>query len=54
MVLGSPETVRGELEELAAAYGAEEVVAVTITFDPEDRRRSYRMLAEAFALAPAR
>ena len=50
MVLGAPETVRAELEALAAAYGADEVIAVTITFDPEARRESYRLLAGAFGI----
>jgi luciferase family oxidoreductase group 1 len=49
-VLGSPLAVREELERLAAAYGAEEVIAVTITFDHGARRRSYELLAEAFEL----
>ena len=38
-VLGSPETVRAKLEEVASSYGAEEVVVVTITFDHQARRR---------------
>jgi alkanesulfonate monooxygenase SsuD/methylene tetrahydromethanopterin reductase-like flavin-dependent oxidoreductase (luciferase family) len=49
-VVGSPQTVRAELEALAAEYGAEEVIAVTITHDHGARRRSYELLAEAFGL----
>jgi len=49
-VIGSPETVRTELEEVAARYGAEEVIVVSITYEHEARRRSYELLAEAFAL----
>jgi luciferase family oxidoreductase group 1 len=49
-VLGSPPAVREELERIAAEYGAEEVIAVTITFDHGARRRSYELLAEAFEL----
>jgi luciferase family oxidoreductase group 1 len=52
MILGSPSTVRAGLEELAQAYGAEEVIVVTITHDPEARRRSYELIA-AEMLAPA-
>jgi alkanesulfonate monooxygenase SsuD/methylene tetrahydromethanopterin reductase-like flavin-dependent oxidoreductase (luciferase family) len=52
-VIGRPEKVRAELEEVAAAYGASEVMVVTITFDHEARRRSYELLAEAFALVPS-
>jgi alkanesulfonate monooxygenase SsuD/methylene tetrahydromethanopterin reductase-like flavin-dependent oxidoreductase (luciferase family) len=52
-VIGSPETVRGGLERLAAAYGAHELIVVTITYDHGARRRSYELLAEAFGgLAP--
>ena len=49
-VLGSPATVRAGLEQVAADYGAEEVLLVTITFDHEARRRSYELIAEAFGL----
>jgi luciferase family oxidoreductase group 1 len=52
MILGAPSTVRAGIEELAAAYGAEEVIVVTITHDPEARRRSYELIA-AEMLAPA-
>ncbi len=34
------------IEELAEAYGAEEVIVVTITHDHQARRRSYELLAE--------
>ena len=39
--------------EVAAEYGAEEVIVVTITHDHEARRRSYELIAEAFELAGA-
>ena len=52
-VIGSPEKVRSDLEELAEQYGAEEVIAVTITHDHAARRRSYELLAEAFGLEPS-
>ena len=51
-VLGSPATVRAALEQVALEYGAEEVIAVTLTHDHADRRRSYELLAEAFELTP--
>jgi luciferase family oxidoreductase group 1 len=50
---GTPEQVRAELETLAAQYGADEVIVVTITFDHAARRRSYELLADAFGLSPA-
>jgi len=49
-VLGSPETVRTQLQEVVASYGAEEAIVVCITYAHEARRRSYELLAEAFAL----
>ena len=49
-VLGSPETVRRGLEEVATAYGAEEVMIVTIVHEHEARRRSYELIAQAFGL----
>jgi luciferase family oxidoreductase group 1 len=49
-VTGSPATVRRELENVAAEYGAEEILAVTNVFDHNARRRSYELLAREFAL----
>lgn len=49
---GDPGTVRGRLEDLAATYGTEELVLVTITYDFEARKQSYRLLAAEFGLAP--
>jgi luciferase family oxidoreductase group 1 len=49
-VVGSPATVRAGLEQTAAEYGAEEVMAVTITYSHEARRRSYELLADTFGL----
>src|SRR5436305_1851169 len=51
-IVGSPEKVRAGVEELAVAYGAEEVIAVTITHDHQARRHSYELLAEAMGLEP--
>lgn len=53
MVVGDPAQARAGLEELARRYGVDELVVVTICHDPEARRRSYALLAEAFALVPA-
>jgi luciferase family oxidoreductase group 1 len=49
-IIGSPETVRAGIETLAADYGAEEVIVVTITHDHAARRHSYELLAQAMAL----
>jgi luciferase family oxidoreductase group 1 len=50
LIVGSPATVRAGLEEVAADYGAEEAVILTITFEHEARRRSYELIAEEFGL----
>jgi len=50
--VGSPATVRATLEQHAAAYGVQEIMAVTICHDFAARRRSYELLAEAFGLVP--
>lgn len=44
-VVGAPETVRSGLESVARAYGADELMLVTITHDHEARRRSYELAA---------
>jgi luciferase family oxidoreductase group 1 len=49
-IIGSPEKVRAAVEELAVQYGAEEVIAVTITYDHQARRHSYELLAETMGL----
>ncbi len=51
-ILGTSDQVRAGLEEVAAAYGAEEVIVVTITHDHDARRHSYALLAEV-GLSPA-
>jgi luciferase family oxidoreductase group 1 len=51
-IIGTPEKCRAGIEELASAYGAEEVIVVTITHDHGVRRRSYELLAEAMGLEP--
>jgi luciferase family oxidoreductase group 1 len=47
VVVGSPETVRAGLEEVAAEYDADELMVVTITHDHAARRRSYELIAES-------
>jgi luciferase family oxidoreductase group 1 len=49
-IVGSPATVRSRLEALAAEYGVDEVMVVTITHEHKARRRSYELLARAFEL----
>lgn len=47
---GSPARVRERLLALAEEFGADELIAVTITYDFQARKRSYELLAEAFEL----
>ena len=49
-IVGSPDTVRRGIEDVAAEYGADEVIVVTITHDHGARRRSYELIADAFGL----
>jgi luciferase family oxidoreductase group 1 len=50
--VGTPERVAGQLGELAASLGLEELVVNTWAHDPAVRRRSYALLARAFGLTP--
>jgi luciferase family oxidoreductase group 1 len=50
-IVGTPGRVRDGIERVAAAYGADEVMIVTITYDHMARRRSYQLIAEVFGLA---
>lgn len=49
-IVGAPEQVKAKLEALAERHGAAELAILTPCHDPEARRRSYRLLAEAFGL----
>ncbi len=51
-VVGGPQQVKERLLVLAAEYGVDEVVAVTICHDFAARLRSYELLAEVFELEP--
>ena len=47
-VIGGPERCRREIEAMAARYGADEVMVLTITGDYASRLRSYERLIAAF------
>jgi luciferase family oxidoreductase group 1 len=51
-VVGAPEHVRAALAALAADHEVDELVVLTVCHDPGARRRSYELLAQAFALTP--
>ena len=46
LIVGSPATVRSDVEQLATDYGADEVMVLTTMFDHAARRRSYELLAD--------
>jgi len=45
-IIGAPATVKKGIEEVAALYGADEVMIVTICYEHAARRRSYELIAE--------
>jgi luciferase family oxidoreductase group 1 len=49
-IVGSPATVKAQIDALAARYGVDEVVVVTICHDFQARLRSYELLARAYGL----
>ncbi|MFB9863835.1 LLM class flavin-dependent oxidoreductase [Rufibacter immobilis] len=51
-VVGTPAQVKVRLDALAEEYNVDEIVVVTITYDFQDRLRSYELLAEAYGLEP--
>jgi len=52
-VLGTPMQVRNGLDEVAAEYGADELMLVNILPEHAARRRSYELLAAEYGLAQA-
>ncbi|MFD2864667.1 LLM class flavin-dependent oxidoreductase [Mucilaginibacter antarcticus] len=48
VVAGTPAMVKTRLSQLAESYGVNEIVAVTIAEDFDDRLESYRLLADLF------
>jgi luciferase family oxidoreductase group 1 len=49
--IGSPETVKAKLDDLAQRTQANEVMITTMVHDHADRVRSYELIAEAYNLA---
>ena len=54
VVAGTPASVRQHLVGLAETFGADELMAITITGDYGSRLRSYELLAQAFELCQPR
>jgi luciferase family oxidoreductase group 1 len=49
-IVGTPAKVREGLEAVAAEYGADELMVLTIAYEHDARRRSYELIAEEFGL----
>lgn len=47
LLAGTPEQLQPILLGLAKHHGVDEVIVNTLTHDPADRLRSYRLLSEA-------
>jgi luciferase family oxidoreductase group 1 len=52
LVWGTPEQVHSQLARIAEEHGVEEIMVNTLTCDPADRLRSYRLLAAHSAAEP--
>lgn len=50
IIVGTPEKVRGMLEEVVSDYGAEELFVINIMHEHAARKRSYELVARAFGL----
>jgi len=53
LMVGTPASLRDRLNALVESTKADEVMITTMVYDHAARRRSYELMAEAFALAPA-
>lgn len=51
MIVGDPASIRQQLEELANAYGTDEIMIATTTADFEQRLHSYELVAKAMGLS---
>lgn len=47
--IGTPEQVRDKINDLATSFGANEIMAVTITYDFSERLHSYELLMDALS-----
>lgn len=48
MIIGNPQKVIQKLNEVKTKYHADEIMMVTITYSPEDKIQSYRLIAQQF------
>lgn len=50
MIVGTPKSVRRQIEELSTVYEADEVMLVMIAYDFQDKLRSYELIAKEMGL----
>ena len=50
VITGTPAEIKQKLTQLADEYDVDEIIAVTIAEDFDDRLQSYKLLAELFEL----
>ena len=53
LFVGSPQTLRTQIGDLATRAATSEIMVTTLMHDPAARLRSYELLADAFQIAPA-
>lgn len=50
MIVGTPKSARQQIEALARAYHADEIMFVMRTYDPQDTLKSYELISKEFGL----
>ncbi len=53
LVMGDPQQVRTQLDDLVDRFGVDELMLTTMLYAQADRLRSYELVAEAWNLSPA-
>ncbi|WP_303969431.1 LLM class flavin-dependent oxidoreductase [Sporosarcina ureae] len=48
MIIGTPESARRQLEQVAQDFGAEEIMLVSITYNFHDKLKSYELIMQEF------
>lgn len=46
MIIGDPKTVKTQLKALEKEYECDEIMINTVTYSPDDKFNSYRLIAE--------
>jgi alkanesulfonate monooxygenase SsuD/methylene tetrahydromethanopterin reductase-like flavin-dependent oxidoreductase (luciferase family) len=46
MIVGNPKKIKQKLEELSELYQTDEIMLVSITYDFQDKLKSYALIAD--------